>query len=78
MSLLKAQPQRIACAVIAQTIGRVGAMPATCSANFKAWVQTLQDHPEATMQVLDAFYHLLQSVRCYGGSPQWRPFKDWR
>ena len=55
LSLLKAQPQRIACAVIAQTIGRVGAMPPSRSANFEAWTKTLQDHPEATEQVLDAF-----------------------
>ncbi len=46
---------RIACAVIAQSIGRVGAMPSTRSANFEAWTKTLQDHPEATEQVLDAF-----------------------
>jgi pimeloyl-ACP methyl ester carboxylesterase len=59
LSMLKAQPQRIACAVIAQTIGRVGAMPPTRSANFEAWSKTLQDRPEATEQVLDAFYHNL-------------------
>jgi len=47
--------QRIASAVIAQTIGRVGAMPSSRSANFEAWTKTLQDHPEATEQVLDAF-----------------------
>ena len=54
MSLLKAQPQRIACAVLAQPIGRVGAMPPARSARFEAWVETLEDHPEATPQVLDA------------------------
>jgi len=48
MSMLKAQPQRIASAVIAQPIGRVGAMPPSRSANFEAWVKTLKDHPEAT------------------------------
>jgi pimeloyl-ACP methyl ester carboxylesterase len=58
-SLLKAQPQRVACAVIAQTIGRVGAMPAERSARFDEWVKTLKDHPEATAQVLDAFYQNL-------------------
>ena len=55
LSLLKAQPQRIASAVIAQTIGRVGPLPATRSANFEAWAKTLQNHPEATEQVLEAF-----------------------
>ena len=33
----------------------MGAMPSTRSANFEAWTKTLQDHPEATEQVLDAF-----------------------
>lgn len=59
MSLLKAQPQRIASAVLAQPIGRVGAMPAARSARFEAWVATLADHPEATPAVLEAFYQNL-------------------
>src|SRR5919201_5771410 len=59
MTLLKAQPQRIACAVIAQPIGRVGAMPPGRSANFEAWTKTLKDHPEATDEVLEAFYQNL-------------------
>jgi pimeloyl-ACP methyl ester carboxylesterase len=54
-SMRKAQPQRIASAVIAQTIERVGPMPSSRSANFAAWAQALQDHPEATEQVLEAF-----------------------
>ena len=59
MSLLKAQPQRIASAVLAQPIGRVGAMPAARSARFEAWAATLTDHPEATPAVLEAFYQNL-------------------
>ena len=59
MSLLKAQPQRIASAVLAQPIGRVGAMPAARSARFEAWAATLADHPEATPAVLEAFYQNL-------------------
>jgi pimeloyl-ACP methyl ester carboxylesterase len=59
MSLLKAQPQRIACAVLAQPIGRVGAMAPGRSARFNAWVKTLADHPEATEPVLDAFHQNL-------------------
>src|SRR5262249_35898464 len=58
-SMLKAQPDRIACAVLAQPIGRVGAMPAKRAARFEAWVETLTDHPEATPEVLDAFYRNL-------------------
>ena len=59
MSLLKAQPQRIASAVLAQPIGRVGAMAPGRSARFDAWAGTLKDHPEATKQVLDAFHQNL-------------------
>ncbi|PYN03392.1 MAG: hypothetical protein DME07_06700 [Candidatus Rokuibacteriota bacterium] len=59
MSLLKAQPQRIACAVLAQPIGRVGAMAPGRAARFNAWAETLTDHPEATPQVLDAFHQNL-------------------
>jgi len=56
LSLLKAQPERVASAVLAQPIGRVGAMPPTRSARFEAWVESLKDHPEATPEVLNAFY----------------------
>jgi len=56
LSLLKAQPRRIASAVIAQPIGRVGPLQPGRSPNFDAWVETLKDHPEATDSVLDAFY----------------------
>ena len=59
MSLLKAQPDRVASAVLAQPIGRVGAMPAARAARFEAWTKSLTDHPEATEQVLDAFYRNL-------------------
>ena len=41
MSLLKAQPQRIASAVLAQPIGRVGAMAPGRAARFNAWAETL-------------------------------------
>jgi pimeloyl-ACP methyl ester carboxylesterase len=60
-SMLKAQPQRVACAVIAQSIGRVGPMPSTRSANFETWAKTLKDHPEATDAVLEAFHQNLYS-----------------
>src|SRR6266508_1211204 len=59
MSMLKAHPRRIASAVLAQPIGRVGAMPPGRAARFEAWVETVKDHPEATTQVLDAFYQNL-------------------
>jgi pimeloyl-ACP methyl ester carboxylesterase len=59
MSLLKAQPQRFASAVIAQPIGRVGPMKSERAPRFDAWAKSLENHPEATEQVLDAFYHNL-------------------
>ena len=59
MSMLKAQPQRIASAVLAQPIGRVGAMGPGRSARFNAWAETLADHPEATPPVLDALHQNL-------------------
>ena len=59
LSLLKAQPQRFACAVLAQPIGRVGAMGPGRSARFTMWAETIKDHPEATTQVLDAFHQNL-------------------
>jgi pimeloyl-ACP methyl ester carboxylesterase len=59
LGLVKAQPDRVACAVLAQPIGRVGAMPAARAARFEAWAKSLTDHPEATEPVLDAFYRNL-------------------
>jgi pimeloyl-ACP methyl ester carboxylesterase len=59
LSLLKAQPERVASAVLAQPIGRVGAMAAGRSARFEAWAESLKDHPEATPPVLDAVYQNL-------------------
>jgi pimeloyl-ACP methyl ester carboxylesterase len=60
MSLLKAQPQRIASAVLAQPIGRVGPMKLGRAARFDTWAKSLgNDHPEATEPVLDAFYQNL-------------------
>jgi pimeloyl-ACP methyl ester carboxylesterase len=59
MSLLKAQPQRIASAVLAQPIGRVGPMKPGRAARFDAWAKGFTGHPEATEQVFDAFYHNL-------------------
>lgn len=59
MSLLKAHPQRIASAVIAQPIGRLGPMKSGRAARFNEWANTLVDHPEATEEVLNAFHHNL-------------------
>ena len=59
MSLLKAQPERIASAVLAQPIGRVGPMKPGRAARFDEWAKSLENHPEAMDDVLDAFYHNL-------------------
>jgi pimeloyl-ACP methyl ester carboxylesterase len=59
MSLIKAQPQRVASAVLAQPIGRVGPMKPGRPARFDEWAKGLKDHPEATNEMLDAFCHNL-------------------
>jgi pimeloyl-ACP methyl ester carboxylesterase len=55
LNLIKHQPERVQSAVLAQPIGRVGAMAPGRPARFNGWAETLEDHPEATPQVLDAF-----------------------
>jgi len=59
MSLLRARPERIASAVLAQPIGRVGPMAAGRTARFDAWAKTLGDHPEVTEEVLDSIFRNL-------------------
>ena len=56
-SLLKAQPQRFASAIIAQAIGRVGPMKPDRPARFNEWAKN--NVPQASEAVLDAFYHNL-------------------
>jgi pimeloyl-ACP methyl ester carboxylesterase len=53
-SLLKAIPDRVAGAIIAQPIGRVGALPPGRSASFTAWVDAVK--PDAHDDVLDAYF----------------------
>ena len=55
LNLIKAQPARVQSAVLAQPIGRVGAMAPGRPARFNAWAELLTDHPEVTEPVLDAF-----------------------
>ena len=59
LNLLKAQPERVAAAVLAQPIGRVAPALPPRTARFNDWAQSLKDHPEATRDVLDAFYRNL-------------------
>jgi pimeloyl-ACP methyl ester carboxylesterase len=58
-SMLKAQPERIASALIAQSIGRVGPLKPEKAPRFVNWAKSLENHPEATEEVLDRFYHNL-------------------
>jgi pimeloyl-ACP methyl ester carboxylesterase len=55
LNMLKHHPERVASAVLAQPIGRVGPMAPGRPARFNAWAESLKDHPEATQPVLDAF-----------------------
>jgi pimeloyl-ACP methyl ester carboxylesterase len=57
LSLLKAIPDRIVSAIIAQPIGRVGEMPPGRSGSFNGWVE--QTKPNVSDAVLDAFYNNL-------------------
>ena len=59
LNMLKMAPGRMAGAVLAQPIGRVGPMPAARSPRFQAWAESLKDHPEATESVLEALYQNL-------------------
>ena len=56
-SLLKAQPQRFASAIIAQPIGRVGPMKPERPPRFNEWAKN--HAPQPSEAVLDAFYHNL-------------------
>jgi pimeloyl-ACP methyl ester carboxylesterase len=62
LNMLKHHPERVASAVLAQPIGRVGAMAPGRPARFNAWAETLKDHPEATQPVLDQFCHNLYAA----------------
>jgi len=59
-SLLKTQPQRIASAIIAQPIGRIGPFNPQRPARFNDWGKGLT--PQPTDAVLDAFYQNLYSA----------------
>jgi pimeloyl-ACP methyl ester carboxylesterase len=56
-SLLKAQPQRFAGAIIAQPIGRVGPLKPERPARFNDWAKSLT--PQPSEAALDAFYQNL-------------------
>ena len=55
LNMLQHHPERVQAAVLAQPIGRVGPMAPGRPARFNEWAKSLQDHPEASEPVLDAF-----------------------
>ena len=55
LNMLKHHPERVASAILAQAIGRVGPLAPGRPARFNGWAEALKDHPEATEPVLDAF-----------------------
>jgi pimeloyl-ACP methyl ester carboxylesterase len=59
LNLIKAQPDRVASAVVAQPIGRVETELPPRTERFNQWATSLIDRPEATDAILDAFYRNL-------------------
>src|SRR5271154_974125 len=55
INMLKHHPERVAAAILAQPIGRVGAMGPGRPARVNAWAESLKDPPEVSEPVLDAF-----------------------
>src|SRR5712691_11282457 len=62
LNLIKAQPERVASAVLAQPIGRVGPMAPGRPARFNAWAGSLTNPPRAPPAVPDAFCHNLYAA----------------
>lgn len=54
INMLKRAPERVAAAVLAQPIGRVGPM-AGRTANFNGWAETVKGRPDVSEPVLGAF-----------------------
>jgi pimeloyl-ACP methyl ester carboxylesterase len=61
-NLIKTQPQRVAAAVWAQPIGRIGPMKPGRAPRFDQWAKTLEGHPEVTEEILNAFHNNLYAA----------------
>ena len=60
LALMRAKPDRVTAAVLAEPIGRVSPELAPRSVRFNAWAESvMKDHPEASASVLDVFYRNL-------------------
>jgi pimeloyl-ACP methyl ester carboxylesterase len=58
-NLLRKHPERVAGAIWAQAIGRIGPPEPGWNANFVDWAKGIAGRPDATEPVLDAFFHNL-------------------
>jgi pimeloyl-ACP methyl ester carboxylesterase len=59
LSLLRAQPERFPCAVLAQPIGRIGPLPETKHDSFLTWANLLKDRPDVNDDVIESVYQNL-------------------
>lgn len=58
-NLMKKHPERVAGAIWAQPIGRVGPLAPGWNTNFSEWAKAVAGRPEVTEPALDAFFHNL-------------------
>jgi pimeloyl-ACP methyl ester carboxylesterase len=59
LNLIRAQPERVVSAVVAQPIGRVEAELPPRTPRFDQWAESLGERPDADEATLDAFYRNL-------------------
>jgi pimeloyl-ACP methyl ester carboxylesterase len=56
LNLLRAQPHRFPCAVLAQPIGRMGPLPEAKHASHVTWAEMMMQRPGVTQEVTDSVY----------------------
>ena len=56
LSLLREQPQRFSCAVLAQPIGRLGPLPEEKGASFITWADLVSQRSDVDDAVIESFY----------------------
>jgi len=59
LSLLREQPERFPCAVLAQPIGRMGPLPETKNDSFLTWAGLLSGRPDVNDDVIESVYQNL-------------------
>lgn len=55
-SLLREQPERFSCAVLAQPIGRLGPLSKEKNASFVTWAELTRQRPEVNDEVIESIY----------------------